>query len=235
MSLALEQAALAEALGEVPVGAVIVDVTGQVVATGFNRTITDHDPSAHAEVVALRLAAQNAKNYRLPGYSLYVTLEPCAMCMGAMMHARLARVVLVLMILRQACVAAYWICRHILTLIIKQRLLAVSNLTLVAMFCVNFLKSGALRKLNMSDRKPYALPDARGIYIFSPSSAVADPLTLERATAQLSSMGFKVAVDRTALARHQRFAGTDSQRLAAFERAIKQKLPIVMASRGGYV
>ena len=93
MALALEQAALAEALGEVPVGAVVVDANGQVVATGFNRTITDHDPTAHAEVVALRNAAQLAQNYRLPGYSLYVTLEPCAMCMGAMMHARLARVV----------------------------------------------------------------------------------------------------------------------------------------------
>ena len=93
MSLALEQANLAEALGEVPVGAVVVDPAGQVVATGFNRTITDHDPTAHAEIVALRNAARHAQNYRLPGYSLYVTLEPCAMCMGAMMHARLARVV----------------------------------------------------------------------------------------------------------------------------------------------
>ena len=86
----------------------------------------------------------------------------------------------------------------------------------------------------MSDTKPYGIPDASGIYIFSPSSAVADPLTLDRATKQLSSMGFKVALDRTALARHQRFAGTDTQRLAAFSRAIKQKLPIVMATRGGY-
>ena len=93
MEMALQQAALAEAVGEVPVGAVVVDAAGQVVATGFNRTITDHDPTAHAEVVAFRNAAQLAQNYRLPGYSLYVTLEPCAMCMGAMMHARLARVV----------------------------------------------------------------------------------------------------------------------------------------------
>ena len=86
----------------------------------------------------------------------------------------------------------------------------------------------------MTDKKPYGVPDARGIYIISPSSAVADPLALERATKQLTAMGFKVAVDRTALARHQRFAGTDTQRLAAFSRAIKQKLPIVMATRGGY-
>lgn len=93
MELALQQAALAEALGEVPVGAVVVDDAGRVVACGFNRTITDHDPTAHAEIVALRIAAQLVQNYRLPGYSLYVTLEPCAMCMGAMIHARLARVV----------------------------------------------------------------------------------------------------------------------------------------------
>ncbi len=93
MELALEQAALAAAQGEVPVGAVVINAAGQVMATGFNRTITDHDPTAHAEVVALRTAALRVQNYRLPGYSLYVTLEPCAMCMGAMMHARLARVV----------------------------------------------------------------------------------------------------------------------------------------------
>ena len=86
----------------------------------------------------------------------------------------------------------------------------------------------------MSKTKPYGIPDASGIYIFSPSSAVADPQALERATTQLNTMGFKVAIDRTALARHQRFAGTDTQRLAAFSRAIKQKLPIVMATRGGY-
>lgn len=93
MELALQQAELAAQQGEVPVGALVVDPAGLVIATGFNRTITDHDPTAHAEVVALRAAAQHAQNYRLPGYSLYVTLEPCAMCMGAMMHARLARVV----------------------------------------------------------------------------------------------------------------------------------------------
>ena len=86
----------------------------------------------------------------------------------------------------------------------------------------------------MLSTKTYDVPDASGIYIFSPSSAVADPIALERATAQLTKMGFKVAIDRTALARHQRFAGTDTQRLAAFSRAIKQKLPIVMATRGGY-
>ncbi len=86
----------------------------------------------------------------------------------------------------------------------------------------------------MSSTQSYGVPDASGIYIFSPSSAVADPQTLERATHLLNTMGFKVAIDRTALAKHQRFAGTDTQRLAAFTRAIKQKLPIVMATRGGY-
>ena len=93
MRLALEQAGLAQEVGEVPVGAVIIDANGVLLASGFNRTIQDHDPTGHAEVVALRNAAKKSANYRLPGATLYVTLEPCVMCMGAMMHARLARVV----------------------------------------------------------------------------------------------------------------------------------------------
>ncbi len=93
MRLALAQAAQAQQLGEVPVGAVLIDAQGELLATGFNRTIIDHDPTAHAEIVALRSGAQKVQNYRLPGASLYVTLEPCAMCLGAMMHARLARVI----------------------------------------------------------------------------------------------------------------------------------------------
>ena len=93
MRLALEQAAQARALGEVPVGAVLLDSEGRLVATGFNRTIADHDPTAHAEIVALRAAARTAQNYRLPGATLYVTLEPCAMCLGAMLHARVGRIV----------------------------------------------------------------------------------------------------------------------------------------------
>lgn len=92
MRLALEQAALARADGEVPVGAVVVK-DGEVLAVGYNQPIGRHDPTAHAEIVALRLAAEKLGNYRLPGCELYVTLEPCAMCSGAMMHARLARVV----------------------------------------------------------------------------------------------------------------------------------------------
>ena len=93
MRLALEQAARAKDLGEVPVGAVLLDASGQLIATGFNRTIADHDPTAHAEIVALRTAAREVQNYRLPGATLYVTLEPCAMCLGAMLHARLGRIV----------------------------------------------------------------------------------------------------------------------------------------------
>lgn len=93
MQLALQQALLAQDSGEVPVGAVIVDSRGEMLSTGFNRTIQDHDPTGHAEVIALRAAARKIGNYRLPGATLYVTLEPCAMCMGAIMHARLARVV----------------------------------------------------------------------------------------------------------------------------------------------
>lgn len=93
MQLAYQQALLAQESGEVPVGAVIIDSRGEILATGYNRTIQDHDPTGHAEVVALRAASKQVGNYRLPGATLFVTLEPCAMCMGAMMHARLARVV----------------------------------------------------------------------------------------------------------------------------------------------
>lgn len=92
MRLALDQAHNAWLVGEVPVGAVIMRA-GQVVATGYNRPITTHDPTAHAEIVALRHAATLLGNYRLPECELYVTLEPCAMCAMAMMHARLKRVV----------------------------------------------------------------------------------------------------------------------------------------------
>lgn len=92
MQQALSQAHNAWALGEVPVGALVVR-EGQVIATGFNQPIGTHDPTAHAEIMALRAAATVLGNYRLPGCTLYVTLEPCTMCAGAMMHARLARVV----------------------------------------------------------------------------------------------------------------------------------------------
>ena len=92
MQRALAQAQIARGLGEVPVGAVLVK-DGLVVASGYNRPIGGHDPTAHAEIMALRAAAQILGNYRLPGCELYVTLEPCAMCAGAMMHARLARVI----------------------------------------------------------------------------------------------------------------------------------------------
>ena len=92
MRQALAQAQLAAAAGEVPVGAVVV-CNGQVIATGSNAPIGAHDPTAHAEVIALRAAARALGNYRLPECELYVTLEPCAMCCGAMLHARLKRVV----------------------------------------------------------------------------------------------------------------------------------------------
>jgi tRNA(adenine34) deaminase len=89
---ALEQAHNAWAVGEVPVGAVIVH-EGRVLATGFNQPISSNDPTAHAEIVAMRAAAEALGNYRLTGCTLYVTLEPCAMCAAALIHARFARVV----------------------------------------------------------------------------------------------------------------------------------------------
>jgi tRNA(adenine34) deaminase len=96
MRLALDQAQNAWLVGEVPVGAVVVrdSPTGrQVVATGYNRPVTDHDPTAHAEIVALRHAAKLLGNYRLPECEVYVTLEPCAMCAMALLHARVKRVI----------------------------------------------------------------------------------------------------------------------------------------------
>jgi tRNA(adenine34) deaminase len=92
MREALALAAEAHAAGEVPVGAVVVK-DGRIIGRGYNRPISSADPTAHAEIVALREAAAAEGNYRLPGCELYVTLEPCAMCVGAMVHARLARVV----------------------------------------------------------------------------------------------------------------------------------------------
>lgn len=92
MRLALEQAQLGAAVGEVPVGAILVQ-DGQLVAAGYNQPIAAHDPTAHAEIVVLRKAAQVLGNYRLSGSTLYVTIEPCTMCAGAMIHARVARLV----------------------------------------------------------------------------------------------------------------------------------------------
>ena len=92
MRIALDQAHNAALVGEVPVGAVVMR-DGQVIATGYNRPITEHDPTAHAEIVALRHAAHLLGNYRLPECELFVTLEPCAMCAMALLHARFKRVV----------------------------------------------------------------------------------------------------------------------------------------------
>jgi tRNA(adenine34) deaminase len=93
MDYALTLAQRAEAHGEVPVGAVLLSAQGEILGEGWNRVITDSDPSAHAEMVALRAAATQQRNYRLPGTTLYVTLEPCSMCAGAIINARVQRVV----------------------------------------------------------------------------------------------------------------------------------------------
>ena len=92
MRRALDLAQRAQAEGEVPIGCVVV-LDGKIVGEGWNRPIASSDPTAHAEIQAMRAAAQAQKNYRLPGAILYVTLEPCDMCVGAMFHARIARTV----------------------------------------------------------------------------------------------------------------------------------------------
>jgi tRNA(adenine34) deaminase len=92
MQMAIEEARQAAAAGEVPVGAVVV-LNGEVIGAGGNRSIRDHDPTAHAEIVALRKATARIRNYRIPAATLYVTVEPCAMCAGALVLARIARLV----------------------------------------------------------------------------------------------------------------------------------------------
>ena len=93
MALALAEARRAWEIQEVPVGAVLVSASGEVLAATHNRAIIERDPSAHAEILALRAAAQKLQNYRLLNTTLYVTIEPCIMCMGAIVHARVARLV----------------------------------------------------------------------------------------------------------------------------------------------
>ncbi|GGX90104.1 tRNA-specific adenosine deaminase [Litchfieldella qijiaojingensis] len=93
MHRALDQARLGLVAGEVPVGAVLVDASGEIVGRGYNAPVGEHDPSAHAEIRALRDAAVRLGNYRLDGCTLYVTLEPCLMCAGAIIQARVARLV----------------------------------------------------------------------------------------------------------------------------------------------
>jgi tRNA(adenine34) deaminase len=93
MRLALQEARKAQECGEVPVGAVIVDETGTVLASAGNRSIVGHDPSGHAEIVVLRAAGEKLGNYRLLNTTLYVTIEPCIMCAGAIVHARIGRLV----------------------------------------------------------------------------------------------------------------------------------------------
>jgi tRNA(adenine34) deaminase len=92
MALAIEQAKLAERIDEVPVGAVLVQ-DDQLIANAHNQPITNNDPTAHAEIQLLRAAGKQLNNYRLPNTTLYVTLEPCTMCLGAMIHARISRIV----------------------------------------------------------------------------------------------------------------------------------------------
>jgi len=92
MRAALALAAVARDRGEVPVGAIVV-LEGDVIGEGYNQPIATHDPTAHAEIVALRAATSTVRNYRLPGATLYVTIEPCQMCVGAMVHARITRLV----------------------------------------------------------------------------------------------------------------------------------------------
>ncbi|MBV2182855.1 MAG: tRNA adenosine(34) deaminase TadA [Castellaniella sp.] len=297
MALALEQARLAAGLDEVPVGAVVLDARGRVLATGHNRTILDRDPTAHAEIVALRAAARRLDNYRLTGARLYVTLEPCAMCLGAMFHARLTEIVY------GAPDPKTGACGGVVDLSSQTRL----NHHATVRGGIRAEEGGALlraffRARRVAARQPVPGPSSAmtggldlssslpgpgaapspqayihqdslhmkknqstavaassgknaehthwvcqdddghvhqheapsGIYLISPSGAVPDPAALDLSVERLKAMGYRVTVDRTARAVHERFAGTDKQRLASIQRALKQKHPVVMATRGGY-
>ncbi len=93
MAIALEQAEKAGKMNEVPVGAVIVDNSGRIIGRGHNQPVCLSDPTGHAEILALRMAAAATGNYRIPGATIYTTIEPCIMCMGAIIHARIAKIV----------------------------------------------------------------------------------------------------------------------------------------------
>jgi tRNA(adenine34) deaminase len=93
MSRAIEQARIASSIGEVPIGAVVIDAEGRELAAASNRTIIDSDPTGHAEIIALRIAAVRVQNYRLVDVTVYSTIEPCVMCAGALVNARIARLV----------------------------------------------------------------------------------------------------------------------------------------------
>ncbi len=268
MTLALEQARQAAALGEVPVGAVVLDAHGRLLAVGHNRTIVDHDPTAHAEVVALRAAALGQFNHRLTGARLYVTLEPCAMCLGAMFHARVAEIVY------GAADPKTGACGGVVDLTQQPRLNHHARVRagVLAPACGELLRaffrarrraplsvSSLQDSTDMSTQKsrlsgpvhdhdgdddhgrdpghggaPHAHGRPSGIYLISPSGAVPDPAVLALAVKRLRGLGFHVGVDRAAKAVHERFAGTDKQRLASIVRALKQPHPVVMATRGGY-
>ena len=94
MGLALKEARIAAAAGEAPIGAILVDALGEIVALAGNAPLATHDPTGHAEIRTLRAAAEKLENYRLPNTTLFVTLEPCAMCAGAISHARVARLII---------------------------------------------------------------------------------------------------------------------------------------------
>jgi tRNA(adenine34) deaminase len=153
MAEAYLEAQKARAAGEVPVGAVIVK-DGVVIARGYNHPIGKHDPTAHAEIVALRAAAQLLGNYRLPGCELFVTLEPCMMCAGAMMHARLARVVY------GASDPKTGVCGSVLNLFEQEKLNhhTALNAGVMADECSQMLKDFfASRRLALAEKKKLAL------------------------------------------------------------------------------
>jgi muramoyltetrapeptide carboxypeptidase len=257
MRLALDQAHNAWLVGEVPVGAVIVRPSPEgpkVIATGYNRPITTHDPTAHAEIVALRHAATLLENYRLPECEIYVTLEPCAMCAMALMHARLKRVIFGAADPKTGAAGSVVdLCATSSPSGVRRRGPRLTRRpqarrrtpTIRSWPCSPCRRARTVRAISPPARspRPTSCRPKRAprrelllmkLTIFSPAGVTPRAAPLKRAAQRLKSLGFTVEIDAAALAKHQRFAGSDEIRVQALHRVARAAPSVALAARGGY-
>jgi muramoyltetrapeptide carboxypeptidase len=259
MRLAIAAAERAREAGEVPVGAILVR-DDSVIATGFNQPIGKHDPSAHAEMVALRSAALASANYRLPGCDLYVTLEPCAMCAGAIMHSRIRRVIFGARDPKTGAAGsvvdlfAQPLLNHHTS--VCPGVLEEACSTQLRSFFAERRRAAKARVIEapaapVAQASPYVdLPLAMqpvvdrqesaprfAIHLVAPSGYAVSPERTALARNRLVAAGHRVEGIACATRRFERFAGTDSERLADFTHLVGSPDPvpdIVMSLRGGY-